>query len=234
MISYLSRKSDLNMKKVVAILTISILLISCKQSNEWKTIEIGNYLFNFPPDFELVKENGIDSYVGKIKGDSIEFSFDFGYYSNDFEDTEQEFLENGHWKMRLMDPFYHVDSTYDSNSPGAEVLKIRKATIQDSSLKKGCDYVASCRYLQTEFEYGIVIPTEIKQTEFTIDTIDNQYRKIVSGKTPPYSTGIYIKDLGSFNRTIKNYLALSMSTKNLTQKQKELVLKIYKTGRKKS
>ena len=60
--------------------------------------------FEFPPgkfssDFELVTENGIDSYVGKIKGDSMCFSFDFGYYSSDFEQTSQEYLENGLLQM---------------------------------------------------------------------------------------------------------------------------------------
>jgi hypothetical protein len=84
------------------LLTISLLflLFGCGQTSDrqWKTIEIGDYLFDFPSDFKLVEEKGIDSYVGKIQGDSMWFGFDFGYYSNDFEQTQQEYLDKGDWR----------------------------------------------------------------------------------------------------------------------------------------
>ena len=55
------------------------------------------YQFDFPLDFDLIKEQGIDSYVGKIEGDCLTFGFDYGYYSNSFEESPQEYLDKGNW-----------------------------------------------------------------------------------------------------------------------------------------
>ena len=218
-----------------------IILFSCGQTEkkldgQWKTIEVGDYLFDFPADFELVSEKGIDSYVGKIKGDSMWFGFDFGYYSSDFEQTSQEYLENGFWRMQLPYRFMKEGITYDqTNTPKVDVINIRPATIQDSNIGSGCDYVAKCKHEKTEFDFAVYIPNEIKQTNYLIDTVDNQYRKVVWAKDPKKgTTGIYIRDLNGFNESINSYLALSMATGKLTSKQQETALKIFKTGRHKS
>lgn len=69
---------------------------------------------------------------------------------------------------------------------------------------------------------------------FIVDTVENQYRKIVYGNNPENEiTGIYLKDLRSFNKSINSYLALSMETDKLTKQQQEVVLKIFRTGRRK-
>ena len=126
--------------------------------------------------------------------------------------------------------------TYDqTNTPKVDVMSIRPATIQDSIIGKGCDYVAKCKHDKTEFDFAIYIPNEIKQTNYSIDTVDNQYRKIVWAKDPQKgTTGIYLRDLNGFNKSINSYLALSMATSKLTSKQQETALKIFKTGRHKS
>lgn len=233
------------MKRLLTIL-ITILLCGCGQTEkksdwqkekkpegQWKTIEVGDYLFDFPGDFELVTEKGIDSYVGKIKGDSMWFGFDFGYYSSDFEQTPQEYLDNGFWRNDLSYRFMKEEITYDqTNTPKVEVMSIRPATIQDSVTGKGCDYVARCKHEKTEFDFAVYIPNEIKQTNCSIDTVDNKYTKIVWAKDPKKgTTGIYLRDLNGFNESINSYLALSMATSNLTSKQQETALKIFKTGR---
>jgi len=221
--------------------TILLLLLSCgqtekKSDGQWKTIEVGDYLFDFPPDFELVEEKGIDSYVGKIKGDSMSFRVDFGYYSNDFGQTPQEYIDNGFWRYAIPHKFMKAGITYDqTNMPKVDVLNIRPATIQDSIIAKGCDHVAKCKHDSIEFDFPVYIPDEIKQLNFIIDTVDNQYRKIVLAKDPQRgTTGIYIKDLDGFNESMNSYLALSMSTTNLTIDQQETALKILKTGRHKN
>ncbi|WP_437921618.1 hypothetical protein [Sphingobacterium sp. LRF_L2] len=224
-------------KRLLTIL-VTILLFGCghtekKSDGKWKTIEVGYYLFDFPADFELVPEKGIDSYVGMIKGDSMCFGFDFGYYSSDFEPTAQEYLDNGFWRNELSYRFMKEGITYDQrNTPKVDIMSIRPATIQDSTIGKGCDYVAKCKHDQTEFDIAIYIPDEIKQTNYSIDTVDYQYRKIVWSKDPRKgTTGIYIRDMNGFNESINGYLALSMATFNLTSKQQETALKIFKTGR---
>jgi hypothetical protein len=55
------------------------------------------------------------------------------------------------------------------------------------------------------------------------------------GKRPAKkTTGIYLRDLNGFNKSINSYLALSIATSKLTSKQQETALKIFKTGRHKS
>jgi len=218
-----------------------IIFFGCRQTEkkpdgQWKIIEVGDYLFDFPADFELVTEKGIDSYVGKIKGDNMLLGFDFGYYSSDFEQTSQEYLENGFWRNELPYRFMKEGITYNqTNTPKVDVISIRPATIQDSIIGSGCDYVAKCKHEKTEFDFAVYIPNEIKQTNYSIDTVDNQYRKIVWAKDPKKgTTGIYIRALNGFNESINNYLALSMATGTLTSKQQETALKIFKTGRHKS
>lgn len=220
---------------------VIVVLFGCghtekKSDGQWKTIEVGDYLFDFPSDFELVTEKGIDSYVGEIKGGSIEFGFDFGYFSNDFEQTSREYLENGFWRNQLSYRFMKEGITYDqTNTPKVDVMSIRPAITQDSIIGKGCDFVAKCKYDKTEFYFAIYIPNEIKKTNYSIDTVDNQYRKIVWAKDPQKgTTGIYLRDLNGFNNSTNSYLALSMETSKLTSKQQETVLKIFKTVRHKN
>ena len=225
------------MKRLLTIL-VTTFLIGCgqienKSVEKWKTVEVGDYLFDFPDDFELVTEKGIDSYVGKIKADSMCFGFDFGYYSNDFEQTPQEYLAEGNWRLYLPNQFMKDGITYNqTNTPKVEIIGVRHATLKDSTIGKGCDYVAKCKHNKTVFDYAVYIPTEIKETNYSIDTVDNYYRKIVWAKDPKKgTTGIYLKDLNGFNESINSFLALSMVTINLTSKQQELALKIFRTGR---
>ncbi len=124
-------------------------------------------------------------------------------------------------------------TTYDQTSiPKVDVISIRPATIQDSTIGKGCEFVARCKHNDTEFDFAVYVPDEIKQTSYSIDTIDNQYRKMVWSKEPKKGmTGIYLKDLDGFNKSINSYLALSMATSNLTSKQQAIALRIFRTGR---
>ena len=216
----------------------TVLLYSCiqtvqKTDTDINEIEVGNYVFDFPPDYELNTEQGIDSYVGKVKGDSMSFQFDFGYYSNDFEQPEEEYLENGDWQFELSYRFMKEGIIYDDrNTPEVDVLRIRPATAEDSAIGRGSDYIAKCRYDSIEFDFAIYIPSKIKNLYFEIDTLDDHYRKIVWTKDPKNGrTGIYIKDLNSYNESINSFLALSMTSRNLTYEQQEAAIRIFKTGR---
>jgi hypothetical protein len=228
------------MKKLLTIL-LTIFLFGClhtekESGQQLNTIQVGDYLFDFPIDFKLVEEKGIDSYVGIVRGDSMCFGFDFGYYSSNFEQTPVEYLDKGHWRLNLPSQFMKEGITYDqTNLPKVSVLNIRPATLGDSALGGGSDYIARCKLDKTEFDYAVYIPEEIKQLNFAIDTFDRQYRKIVIAKDPQKgTTGIYIRDLNRFSKSVGNYLALSMATSKLTMQQQEIALKIFRTGRRKN
>ncbi len=218
--------------------TTFLFLLACCTAKEpnsahanWKTIEIGNYIFEFPPSFKLVPEQGIDSYVGKVLGDSMGFGFDFGYYTGPLPQTQQEYLADGDWKFSLSEKFMKAGVTYGiSNMPKVAVLNIRPATVKDSAVGGGCDYVARCRHDTTEFYYPVYMPAEIKKLTFKIDTVDNQYRKIVYTKNPSRNgAAIYVRDLGGFNKSMNSSLALSLGAGNLTPHQTEIALEIFAT-----
>lgn len=157
--------------KILNILAL-LLLASCYQNRNvndegLKTIEIGCYLFDFPADFQLVREQGIDSYVGKIVGDSLTFRFGYGYYSDSFIESTQEYLQQGHWKMLAAHQVMEPNVTYDKNNfPKIEVLNIETINPNDSAYAKGVDFMATCRYAEEEFEFPIYLPEETKSISF--------------------------------------------------------------------
>lgn len=217
---------------------ILVFLTSCNSNSDnykkgWKTIEIGSYQFDFPSNFNLIEEQGIDSYVGKIIGDSLKFAFDFGYYSNSLTESPQEYLDKGYWIKEAAYQFMEPGVTYDNNNfPKIHVLKIKTTNPNDNTLDKGVAYIATCKYAEKEFEFPIYLPDEIEKHRFKIDTLNGHFRKVIIANNPADGlTGIYIKDLGSHNESINSSLALSMTTRDLTKKQQKLVLKIFESGR---
>jgi hypothetical protein len=214
------------------ILTVIILLLglgcdikSKKQVDTWKPIKIGDYLFDFPSDFKLAKETGIDSYVGKIEGDSLAFEFDFGFYSNHLTQTPEEYLKNEFWKSDIESKFMKNNVVYDNKSmPKIEILTIKPAKT-DSLLGKECDYIVHYKHDNKTYYHPIALPEDIKKQNIIIDTIGNVYRKIVSPNDRGNGiVGIYLAELNGRQ-------ALSISTSNLTIEQQYIALKILKTGR---
>ena len=93
-------------RTLIHIIIILFILTSCDTKsnvNESKNeIEIGEYIFQFPYDFKLIKEKGIDTYVGKISNGKIDFQFDYGYYSNKLEKSIHEYLSQDVWKWNAL------------------------------------------------------------------------------------------------------------------------------------
>ena len=73
-------------------------LIGCNEndetfSSESKIIEIKNYTLEVPTNFELIEEQGFDSYIGKIQGSGIIISFDYGIYTRKEENISDQYYE---------------------------------------------------------------------------------------------------------------------------------------------
>lgn len=58
------------------------------QTNEWQTFEIGKYKIEFPTNFSFTEEQGFDSYIGKIESNELVVEFDYGFYTNNLEEYE--------------------------------------------------------------------------------------------------------------------------------------------------
>jgi hypothetical protein len=195
---------------------------------ELNSITIGEFEFDFPKDFKLIPLKGIDSYVGKVEGDSFTFSFDYGAYSNSLAQTPQEYIDQGSWKIFAQVRFMEEGKTYtEEDLPKVDYLYVRPAS--DSSIY---DYIARCKHNDLEFDLPFGIPDEIKNVNFKIDTFDNVYRKIV-WSNDPYTgiTGIYLCKLPGYGESLSDSYALSMTTSRLTHETQELAIRIFNTNR---
>lgn len=219
--------------RVIAITLIFLFWQSCRQAPEWKTISVGKYQLDVPQHFDLRKAEGIDSFVGMIEGDSIHLHFDYGYYSNPLVESVDEYLQSNYWRIQTTYQFMKPDTVYTSlNMPKVDVLSIRPATMQDSTIGRGCDYVAICKHQETEFNFPVYIPLEIKQAIIKVDTIQNQYRKLVVAKDPMQGiTGAYIRDLGSYNNSINSYRALCLATDSVSKREQDVLVRIFESIR---
>ena len=209
---------------------LALLALSCNNRNQNGTIAIGEYTFQFPKDFQLEEGKGIDSYVGKIKGDKLWLGFDYGYYSNLIVETPQEYLLKGHWKIDAFSSFVKPKGTYNAGTTREiELISTKQIATHTDSIKfRGADLIALCTLVSDTFEYGIKLPTEIKEHTFLVDTFSGCYRKIVIANKPEKGmTGIYIKDLNGFNKSINSFLALSMATSQITKQQQDSIVKIF-------
>ena len=59
---------------------------NARVDNKWKLIKNTEFSFSLPPSFKKTEGTGIDSFVQEYVAEGIEVSFDFGRYSNDFQD----------------------------------------------------------------------------------------------------------------------------------------------------
>ena len=213
------------------LLFLVLSFIGCSDNSTQKKISIGEYNFMFPNDFKKVEEQGIDSYVGKVKGDSIVFGFDYGYYSDRLVDTEQEYIDKKYWLQNAEYQFMKPGITYDNNNlPKIELINVRQATNGDTSKFKNADFIAKCKHDSIVFEYPITLPDKTKQHIVKVDTIQNHLRRIIIAKDPLKGlTGIFLMNLNDFNKSMNSFTALSMATSNLTKRQQNSVLKIFST-----
>ena len=85
--------------KILFVLVI-ILMTNCSKEDDpsleytnLKTIEIKDYKFEFPSQFQLIEEQGIDSYYGRIVGSGIELIFDYGPYTEPYQNLSNERFE---------------------------------------------------------------------------------------------------------------------------------------------
>ena len=206
-------------------------MTSC-QNRPKGPIMIGIYSFTFPKEFDLIKENGIDSYVGKIANKSISLDFDYGYYSNKLISSPEEYIESKLWLNQFIDNCnMETPAERQVSISDISIVDIRKANFSDNLHDSQSDYIAILKWLKGEqFEYPIQIPEDLKSYAIKIDTIQGCMRKIVLAKDPSKGiTGIYLQNLNAFNESINSFPALSMSTSHLSKGQQDTLLEIFNT-----
>lgn len=201
---------------------------------QWKTLHIGAYRIDVPSNCKWKEEQGIDSYVGKIVGDDWVLQLDYGVYGGEMGQTLPEYLNNGFWRRELAYRFMREGITYDAqNTPIVKILGIRQAIAKDSVVGSGCDYVAHCRFETTEFNAPVYVPREVKQTHSTIDTLHNQYRRIVwSDDSENGITGLILRNFDTYTASKNGSYSLTLYAHKLTAAQQKTVLRILRSVRK--
>lgn len=198
----------------------------------WKTIEIGNYLIDVPSSFRLIPARGIDSQVGELKGKGLSLSYEYGFYTDTVVSTSKEYVDRGRWRDEAIIRFLDTRKSPVQNFTEVKVMDYRLSTTKDSSLAKGCDYVAHCLYAGKKFDLPIFITREIKEHIVTKDTVEHHLRRMVRPKKGINGlTGIYMRAerWNSFNRM--DYPALQINAMGLILSQQRLALEIFATLR---
>lgn len=238
------------MKKWLYIFLAACVTIGCAAFSSEKQLDLDAFKITIPKDWEYIKHQGIDSFIGTFKLRSSKLSFDCsnaGYASHLIED-EQEYLKSNIW----IDPCYFCkpDVIYTNNSPvtikGVRADEMKKRGITDTNLVKvegypqysttiqrpdliqkkrfpKADHIAILVYRNKTTYYPIEIPREIKAHNIRIDSNDKYVYKTIWPKVAGKGmTGIYIYSRNSrFN--------FQLSGVNLSAADQQSALTAFKT-----
>lgn len=185
-----------------------------------KHIEIGDFTLQFPNNYKLIKEKGIDSYVGKVSNGKIDFQFDYGYYSNSLEESIFEYLSEDIWSWNALGQHGLLPSGTDLSAIAKEIKLIYSKT--EDSIK----YTNLYQFKGDTLTYELTIPKELRETKFAIDTVENVVYKFVRKRN---YVGLYAKNLGTYNKSINSHLALSIEASDLSEEETEKAFKILRS-----
>ena len=113
------------MKTAAIILILLISLVGCEAPNpdERKIIDTGGFEIEVPVTWKYKKERGIDSFVGRIKSNRVNLSFDWSEmgYASHLIPSEQEFIyeKENEW-MPINLPYAKKGVTYTSGNVSGE------------------------------------------------------------------------------------------------------------------
>ena len=199
------------LSKTILHITILVSIISaCASDNDAQEhrneIEIGEYVFEFPQDYKLIKEKGVDSYVGKISNGKIDFQFDYGYYSNSLNNSIQEYLVDDTWKWIALEQNDLLPSS-DASEVADHTELIAYSTIDS------IEYTLLYRHDADTIAFDLKVPDKIRNAHIEIDTIDNIMYKFVRSDD---RVGLYAKNLKHFNESLNSHKALSIIAEKLS------------------
>ena len=210
-------------KTVLHIAIFTLLACSCSSKKESKAakneIEIGEYVFQFPQDFKLIKEKGIDSHVGRASNEKIDFQFDYGYYSNSLDKSIDEYLTEDVWKWNAL--------RRNNLLPEGDVTgKTKEMELIDYVTSDSIKYTLLFLYKSDTIKYDLNIPDEMRNVKIEIDTVDHVVYKFV--RKEDY-VGLYAKNLKSFNNSINSCKSLSITSDKLSHEETEKCYKILRS-----
>lgn len=212
-----------NMKINLIIILTYLAICSCSDQQptekDVNIIEVGDYSFEFPNDFEKFAKEGIDSRVGYISNGQVQFQYDFGYYSNSLTKSIEEYFAEDFWKWNALYSI-GVVGRRDPQSFAARTEFIGYSELDSSH------YQLKFVYEGDTVLYTADVPLQISQSHIEHDTINNVAFKYVDG--PEYK-GLYAVDLDSYNQSLNSYLSLSIYVDSVSDQKTKEVMKILRS-----
>jgi len=240
------------MKKLYFLLVPPLIVGCMSMKDGFKQLDLNAFKITIPDSWKYVKQQGEDSFIGKITIPSsktyLHFDFSGNGYANSLIPTEQDYLEKKKWKKNGY--FYKVGVTYtaDFNVKNEKVAQMKELGTTDSTKVHveadpsyetktnvhlptasqkikypKADYVADLTFRDSAINVPIEIPPEIKGHNFQVDSTDKYIVKTIWPKIPGKGmTGIYFK--GHSSRLTFNMVGI-----NLSKKDQDLALQAFKT-----
>ncbi|WP_439698427.1 hypothetical protein ACFGVS_09445 [Mucilaginibacter sp. AW1-7] len=210
------------------------------------------FKITIPGSWKYIKEQGDDSFIGKIvipaSNTILQFDFSNNGYTNSLLPTEQEYLKKQEWKKD--EYFYKPGVTYtaDFNVKNERAAQMKKLGTTDSTKVHveadpsyetktnvhlptqaqrikylNADYVADLTFRDSTIHVPIEIPLEIKAHNIQVDSTDKYVVNTIWPKNPGTGiTEIYFK--GRSSRLTFNIVGI-----NLSKKDQDLALQAFKT-----
>lgn len=72
------------MKKLLSLLLLTFIFANACSLGDTKRVRIHDVRLNIPQEWSLEKGQGIDSIVGKISGEGVQITYDYGWQGGDF------------------------------------------------------------------------------------------------------------------------------------------------------
>jgi hypothetical protein len=181
-------------------------------ANSWRKLDLHVFEMWIPPGWNYQQQQSRDSFAAEIVGpNKAMLSFDFSNmgYANHLIPTTEEYLNGRDWINEQIEP--------------KAIKKIHKSKSVESNQFPKADFIAEFTYNGATTVVPIVIPAEIKNHNFTVDTTAKYIIKTMWPKVAGSGeTGVYYQSRSSD-------LNFQMSASNLSKKDQELVLQAFKT-----
>jgi hypothetical protein len=236
-------------RKFTIVISMATCMLVCGFTSELQTLDLKYFIIDVPVDWKYVPQQGIDSFVGEIRGRGIKLSFDcsnMGYASSLIE-TPQDYITR-HVNASYSNLFNQPGVIYTSGKNVENVRRdeMKKLNTNDTSLIKvrpfirpatriylpsgmevqkfkNADYLVDLTYNDSTITVAVVVPQEIKKHHIEIDTVEQFVVKTIRPKNVGDGiTGIYYRKLNS-------RFDMQISARNLTQPRQTEVLAAFKT-----
>ena len=199
-----------------------LIIICIALSTEWKTLDLEKFTIDVQETWEYVPGQGVDSYVGAIKGEGVNLAFELSPlgHANQLMETPEEYAErmSHHYSYIFLKKgviYTHGDveavrqeeikkrkgvdpKTIRVEKTIVPTRRIYKPTDKDHEKHRLADFLVDLTHNDSTVTMVILLPENIKSHNISLDTVGNYIVKHISPKIPGKgTTGVLYTSLTS-------------------------------------